>query len=502
MTVETKNRQKAPEVPSIEELYRSYSRKLIHFFAGKGLEREVAEDLSQEVFFRFLRCNKPLENEDHARNLLFRIAQNLLIDHFRKHNGNVRVRALSSEDLAEEDFPCLAAEELGPEDMLVSGETSRDINAAVSRLPLRYAQAIMLKEYEGLSYREIATHMGVSQKAVESLLHRARSQLKEELAEVGRKRGGWWSGLLVSLQGIRDRAVVKPLRHGLSLGLGSAGVGKGLVNMLVVILLLGSVVGTGVAATVSAWRDTPDIIPASEETVSALAEENEAVIYTGDEASSPGVILRDDKNPHALHEAGNMEAGHHNNDDLPAQVVDLLTETAETARGVIASAGGELDLLLADLGRIVGVLTAPIEGVLLYAGVPSLLLDSLMHIVRMEAARDMNALLVETAVSATYILDETAEALSCFPLQETGKSAPLSSLAGNEEKITSKPPAGSDAGGDPGPAPTTAVPTLDGQDLEAEPTASESGQIVEDTVEGVVDLVVDITRTIGGLLSF
>ena len=173
-----------------EEFYIGYQQKLIHFFVARGLERDIAEDLSQEAFFRFLRSDRPLESEEHARNSLFRIAQNLLIDFFRKHNGSVRVNAFAQDDFLEERDLYLVAEVPDPQECLISGETSRDVLSALSKLPSRYAQVIVLKEYEGLSCREIAVRMGVSEKSVESLLYRARSQLKEDLVETGRKRGG------------------------------------------------------------------------------------------------------------------------------------------------------------------------------------------------------------------------------------------------------------------------------------------------------------------------
>ena len=506
MNVETKKQYKTSNTSSIEDLYRLYHHKLIHFFTGKGLEPELAEDLSQEVFFRYLRNNKSVESGDHARNLLYRIAQNLVIDHFRKHNGSIRVRALSPEDLAEEELPYLVAEEMGPEDRLISDEISQDICSAVSRLPLRYAQAIMLKEYDGLSYREIAAHMGVSQKAVESLLHRAKSQLKEDLAETGRQRGGWWSGILLGLHGIKERAAMKPLRalarlgsklQGMSLGLGSVGMGKGVLNLVVVLLMLGSVVGTGVAATVSALREAPEHGRMMEDTPAAAAGESIAEAVTTGEAS--------DHTPAVDNEVGAGEntpviarTGPALIDNTLAGAGGLLSGTGDTARGAIVSAAAGLDLLLADLGQLLGALCNPLAGLLFNAGMPPQLLETLAGLTSLEAARDLSAGLVGSAVEATYILDETAGALSSLPTVQLGGTASAPEVSADAGGAAAAPP-DEPAAGDTAGEPASSIPAA-GEPM-TEPPAVDGGGAA-DAPGGVEDLLETVTDILDNLLPF
>lgn len=499
MILQTKRQEAVPGVPSIEDLYAYYRHKLIHFFTGRGLEREVAEDLCQEVFFRFLRSSKPLENEDHARNLLFRIAQNLLIDHFRKHNGNVRERALSSDDLAEEEYPCLMAEESGPEDILVSDETSQDINSVVSRLPLRYAQAIVLKEYEGYSYREIAAHMGVSEKAVESLLHRARSQLKEELAEAGRRRGGWWSGILIGLRSMRDRVIVKPLRHGLSLGLGSAGAAKGVASLITAIILIGSVVGAGVVATIASHRDVPSAVPAVEGT-NPLAVEGEVL-----EANEGATALRGAAGANGEGDRSSIEDVVRTGPsggvpEAPVTVVSLVAGTTDTARNVIVQAGAGVDALLAGVGGIIGILTAPITGALRFVGISPTVINSLVELVCLETTRDAAAGLVDAAVQATHVLDETVSTLSTLPLLETVTTAPLPSVLGGGQE-TSEPPSQTGSG-DSAAGAAPAASDTDAQEAGSEQPVEEDASAIPGPIGEVVELLVDITGAVGKLLPF
>lgn len=519
MRVETKNTDDIRSISSIEDLYRLYHRKLIHFFTAKGLEWEVAEDLSQEVFFRFLRCNKTIEGKDHARNLLYRIAHNLAIDYFRKHNGSVRERALSPDGLTEEQ-PYMVAEEDGPEDRLISNETSQDIRSAVARLPLRYAQAIMLKEYDGLSYREIAEHMGVSQKAVESLLYRAKSQLKEDLVESGRKRGGWWSGILLGLHGFRERAALKPLQalgrigwkwQGMSLGLGSVGVGKGLLNLVAVILLVGSVVGTGAAATVSACREAPATERGAEAPPAPVSSENTAeVMATEDATDGPALDKgRTEEGEHAPAPAAEAEPAPESG--MLAGPGVLLTRAGDALRETITTAGSGLDLILADLGQLVSALTEPLAGLLSCIGVPQRLLGVIADLASLEPVRDLTAGLVQGVADATQVLDGVAGLLPSLPPALPGGTAqPAES---DEDEVGERsvapgvtPTDGADATPTPTPTPVLSAPAPveqgDAADHQEDDTGGEEAEETT-TVGGIVtDLLDTVIVVVGNLLPF
>lgn len=61
------------------------------------------------------------------------------------------------------------------------------VRQAMSRLPRRDAEILMLKYTEDWSYRDLAQHLGISESAVEARLHRARGRLRDELAQVEAK---------------------------------------------------------------------------------------------------------------------------------------------------------------------------------------------------------------------------------------------------------------------------------------------------------------------------
>ncbi|MDI6831703.1 MAG: RNA polymerase sigma factor [Actinomycetota bacterium] len=496
-----------------EDLYIRYRHKLIHFFVAKGLEPDVAEDLSQEVFFRFLRSDRPLESEDHARNSLFRIAQNLLIDFFRKHNGSVRVDAFARDDLLAERDLYLVAEEADPEESLISDETSQDVLSALSRLPSHYAQAIRLKEYDGLSYREIAARMGVSEKSVESLLYRARSQLKDDLVETGRRRGGWWSGMVVGLRAVGNRVRRRPWRALRRLGsvwksypvsVGAVGTGSYVLNVAVIVLLLGSMVGGGVAMAVSIRGEVPAAVTVVEEPAA------EAAVGGGEGAaaepvSSPesgGCTQPGRGGPAAVFVEGEGQV-------IPALLAEargsmdgLLSKAGEATRGLVVTAGDGLDSLLTGLGFVLRSLSDPLGGVLLGVGVPRAALDALLGMVDMEELRGIVSGLVDAAVGATYAGEEAMSALESLPLvEDIGKAVASPSRGESEEEAAM--PGGSDTDeGDAAADPVSPAANEEAREHEAGSAPGESQAEGDIPVKSIVNETVDLLESVtGGVLK-
>ncbi|WP_414462872.1 sigma-70 family RNA polymerase sigma factor [Hyphomicrobium sp. DY-1] len=130
-----------------------------------------AEDLAQEAFLRLWRSSGTLEiGPVGIRPWLRRVVSNLCLDRVR---GQGRVSVV--EELPEVPEP---AKQLAG---LESQDTQRRVEAAMQKLPDRQRLALTLFHFEGLSQIEIGQVMGVSDEAIESLLSRARRQLKTEL---------------------------------------------------------------------------------------------------------------------------------------------------------------------------------------------------------------------------------------------------------------------------------------------------------------------------------
>ena len=130
-----------------------------------------AEDVAQEALLRLWRSAGTLEvGESGVKPWLRRVVSNLCIDRVR-----VRARMTVTDEVPEVADP---ARQLST---LVDDELREHVDRALKALPERQRLALTLFHYEGLSQIEIGTQMGISDGAVESLLARARRQLKTEL---------------------------------------------------------------------------------------------------------------------------------------------------------------------------------------------------------------------------------------------------------------------------------------------------------------------------------
>jgi len=391
---------------SIENVYERYHPQVLRFFLGKGLQHDAAEDLSQEVFYRVLRSGKPLVGEDYTRNLVFCVAQNLLIDHFRKNNGSVQERTGSEDDVAAADGLSLSCD-LSPEDVIISSETSEDVKQVLSGLPPRHAQAIMLREMEGLSYREMASRLGMSEKAAESLLHRARVQLKSGLAEAGERRGGWWSTIPVALSsmarvtGRKAASIprwVAARAAALSAGVSSLAIGHSAMMLLLVLLLVGSAVGVGVAA--SATHPGAAVSPGEQKRAQTISEAG---------PGAPGAIAADALKVSQKPVSEPQQAQTAVENQGPQ---DALAQTGNITRGLLSDVGGILDLLTSRLGDVLNEVTDPLFRVLGSLGLPQGLLDQAQQVTGLALANDIQGALVDTGIQATYVLEDAVRGVA------------------------------------------------------------------------------------------
>lgn len=130
-----------------------------------------AEDVAQEAFLRLWRSGGSLEiGAAGVRPWLRRVVSNLCLD---------RVRSKGRVTITDEvpDMPEPATQQRTIED----GETQARVAQSMQRLPERQRLALTLFHFEGMSQIEIGNVMGISDEAVESLLSRARRQMKADL---------------------------------------------------------------------------------------------------------------------------------------------------------------------------------------------------------------------------------------------------------------------------------------------------------------------------------
>jgi RNA polymerase sigma-70 factor, ECF subfamily len=153
-----------------EETFRAFyertARGLWAYLARVAGDRQLADDLLQETFYRFLRADAAHENETHRRNSLYRIATNLARDARRRSLA----RAPSS--MTGNDIEGVASGQDAS-----TTERITDFTHAMSRLKPRERAMLWLAYAEGASHREIANVLGLSAASLKPMLFRARQKL-------------------------------------------------------------------------------------------------------------------------------------------------------------------------------------------------------------------------------------------------------------------------------------------------------------------------------------
>jgi RNA polymerase sigma factor (sigma-70 family) len=142
-------------------------------------ERAAVDEVMQEVALAAVKQQAPLGDATKVAPWLYRLAvtQALL---YRRKQG--RWRKLTR-GYAERSPPSEHdSRTLDPLEWLLADERQDLVRQAVGRLPRREAEILLLKYSENWSYEQLAQHLGVSESAIESRLHRARTRLRKKLA--------------------------------------------------------------------------------------------------------------------------------------------------------------------------------------------------------------------------------------------------------------------------------------------------------------------------------
>lgn len=131
----------------------------------------LAEEAAQEAFLRAWQRLKSYRTDRPFRSWLYRIAVNLALDALRREREVLNVETLS-----------LASEEDGPEAALAQNQQIERVRQAVLALPPAARAVLVLREYEGLTYEEIAETLDIPAGTVMSRLNYARQKLRQILA--------------------------------------------------------------------------------------------------------------------------------------------------------------------------------------------------------------------------------------------------------------------------------------------------------------------------------
>jgi RNA polymerase sigma-70 factor, ECF subfamily len=160
------------------EVYHRYRNRIYGFSRRMTSNQTLAEDITHEVFLVLIENPKRYYAERGSLlTFLCAIARNLMLNHLRrKHHRDVGFEEFEDFDAAED------AARGNPLSDLLNQELSARIEACIAALPPLQREAIILREFEELSYEEIGKITDTELSTVKARLHRARQNLAKQLA--------------------------------------------------------------------------------------------------------------------------------------------------------------------------------------------------------------------------------------------------------------------------------------------------------------------------------
>lgn len=161
------------DVAAFETLYRQYKDEMYRFFLRQCGNRALAEELYQDVWVRVINARERYEAQARFATWLYRIAHNILTDHYRK----------PVEDALEEEGEQPSGRPDNPEAIVSGQEKLARYRAMIRTLPDAQREVFLLKEEAGLSLHDIARTTGESFETVKSRLRYAAGKLRQALEE-------------------------------------------------------------------------------------------------------------------------------------------------------------------------------------------------------------------------------------------------------------------------------------------------------------------------------
>ncbi|MBM3112468.1 sigma-70 family RNA polymerase sigma factor [Pseudomonas sp. P66] len=165
-----------PDNRSLTLLYQQHRSELLAFLTRRVRCRETARDLLQDAFVRLMHSERG--EIGNLRAFLYRIANNLSIDHARRS----QVRGVNDDQALDQ-----LLNETSPERSAVAGNTLDHLERLIDCLPSPTREVFLLARVEQLSYKDIAARLGLDPRAVERHLNKALSHCAAAALNTSRK---------------------------------------------------------------------------------------------------------------------------------------------------------------------------------------------------------------------------------------------------------------------------------------------------------------------------
>lgn len=169
------NKLKSGDTSAFTVIFTKYYKSLVTFSFSFTRDSDLAEEIVQEVFLRLWENREQLAIKSSLKSFLLKSVQNKSLDSLRHTDiaGRYSSFVLAHPILSQNDT----------ENYVLYAELQEKFNAAMLKIPEKYAEAFRLSRMENLNYQEISEKLGVSVRTVEVRIARALDSLHKELRD-------------------------------------------------------------------------------------------------------------------------------------------------------------------------------------------------------------------------------------------------------------------------------------------------------------------------------
>lgn len=169
-----------------EDIIKRYQGKLFAYLYRLIGKKEEAEDLLQDVFIKVYKNLHSFDAERKFSSWIYRIAHNEAVNHIKRRSLK---RFIPWEDLVstKDKLEANSVEE-SVSDAWARKEKTKEVNDAISLLPLKYKQVLFLRYYSDKTYEEISEILGKPINTVGTLINRAKKKLSAEMADQNKRK--------------------------------------------------------------------------------------------------------------------------------------------------------------------------------------------------------------------------------------------------------------------------------------------------------------------------
>ena len=175
---------------SFQILVETYQRMVVNTCLGIVHNKADAEDLAQDVFLEIFRNAQNFRGDSKLSTWLYRIATNRSLNLIRSNKRKRFFQSIEETFTGGRNRASEISENRGdqPDQSITDQQRSDILHRAIDQLPEKQRIAFILNKYEDLSYQQIAEVMEISLASVESLIHRAKKNLQEQLLDCYKKK--------------------------------------------------------------------------------------------------------------------------------------------------------------------------------------------------------------------------------------------------------------------------------------------------------------------------